>query len=39
MQYKEDRQEVKEYALDLSEKGLFDSYVEEHITPPDISSL
>ena len=39
MEYKEDRQEVRDYALEMSEQGRFDQYVQDHITPPNLNNL
>jgi len=39
MKFQKERQEVKEYALDMSEKGLFDQYIQDHLIPPDLSKL
>lgn len=39
MEYKQDRQDVRDYALQMSKQGKFDLYVQEHITPPDLNNL
>lgn len=39
MEYKQDRQEVREYSLELSKQERFDQYVQDHITPPDLKNL
>ncbi len=39
MEYKEERQGVREYALKMSKKGKFDQYVQEHLSPPDLNTL
>ncbi len=39
MEYKEDRQDVREYALKMSQEGKFDQYVQDHMTPPDLKNL
>lgn len=39
MQFKEERQEVREYALSMSKQGTFDQYVKDHKTPPDIHKI
>jgi len=39
MEFKQDRQEVREYALDLAIKETFEDYVEKHKTPPNLHNL
>jgi len=39
MQYQQDRDEVKEYALDMAKKGKFNSYHDEHKVPPNLHTL
>jgi len=39
MQFKEERNEVREYALKMSDTGNFDQYVNDHKTPPDLNRL
>ena len=39
MEYKEDRQEVRDYALKMVEEESFEEYVQEHLIPPDLKAL
>lgn len=39
MIYKEERTEVRDYALEMSRKGEFDKYVADHRVPPDLHCL
>jgi len=39
MEYKQDRHEVRDYALEMVKQDKFDEYVNEHMTPPDLSIL
>ena len=39
MQYQEDRQEVRDYALNLVQEGTFEDYVQDHLIPPDLKKL
>ncbi len=39
MQYQEDRDGVKTYALKLAKSGKFDQYVQDHLTPPDLTNI
>jgi len=39
MHYQEDRKGVPEYALKMVKEGKFEQYVQDHITPPDLSKV
>jgi hypothetical protein len=39
MKYEQDRNEVIDYALDMAEKGKFDTYHNEHKVPPNLHNI
>jgi len=39
MRYEKDREDVREYALDMAKKGKFDAYQNKHQIPPNLHSL
>ena len=39
MKYEKDRDEVREYALDMAKQGKFDQYHDKHQIPPDLHDL
>lgn len=39
MEYKQDRQEVRDYALEMVEQGKFEDYIQDHLVPPDLKKL
>lgn len=39
MKYEKDREDVREYALDMAKQGKFNQYHDEHKTPPSLHNL
>jgi len=39
MKYERDRDDVREYALDMAKQGKFDQYHDKHKTPPNLRNL
>ena len=39
MQYQEERQEVRDYALNMAKEGKFEQYVQDHLIPPDLARV
>ncbi len=39
MQYKQERPEVRDYALKMAKEGKFEQYVQDHLSPPSLKKL
>lgn len=39
MQYKEDRSEVRDYAMHMAQEGKFEAYVQDHLVPPNLKKV
>jgi hypothetical protein len=39
MQYKQERPEVRDYALNMAREGKFEQYVQDHLIPPSLKEL
>jgi len=39
MHYQEDREEVRDYAVNMAKENKFDAYVQDHLIPPDLTQV